>query len=67
LALREGLLDVAPAASLGEVRTALPQWLDQHAGATVGAIQRDGELSDGNARLIRDAVAALLKQRAEHG
>ena len=65
LALRDGLLDAAPAKSLGALRRALPNWLDQHAGSALGTIERDGVLSDSDATMLRCAVAALLKQRSD--
>ena len=60
LALREGLLDSIPATSIAEVRRALPDWLDQQAGAAVATIQRDGRMTEAGSAALRDAIVALL-------
>jgi F-type H+/Na+-transporting ATPase subunit alpha len=60
LALREGLLDAVPAASIAGVRRALPDWLNQHAGAAVATIQRDGRMTEADSTALRAAVVALL-------
>jgi F-type H+-transporting ATPase subunit alpha len=60
LALREGLLDGVAAASIAGLRQALPEWLDQHAGAAVAAIERDGRMGEADTAALRSAVAGLL-------
>lgn len=67
LALREGLLDAVPAEDLATIRTALPAWLDRNASAAVATVQRDGTLNIENAANLRNAIAALVRQRAAHG
>jgi F-type H+-transporting ATPase subunit alpha len=62
LALRAGMLDVEPTASIGALRQELPSWLDRHAGATVATIERDRTMADGDAIALRAAVKALLEQ-----
>jgi F-type H+-transporting ATPase subunit alpha len=67
LALRDGLLDTEPTESLDELRQALPGWLDQHAPASVAAIQREGTLLPADAVGIRQAIADLLRRGATDG
>ena len=64
LALHEGLLDALPVASLAELRLALPDWLDRHAGAACLAVTRTRTLSDGDAAALCGAVAALAKAQS---
>jgi F-type H+/Na+-transporting ATPase subunit alpha len=67
LALREGLLDGVAAASIAGLRQALPDWLDQHAGAAVATIQRDGRMGEADTASLRAAVAGLLARPAGNG
>ncbi len=67
LALREGLLDGVAAASIASLRQALPDWLDQHAGAAVATIQRDGRTGEADTASLRAAVAGLLARPAGNG
>ncbi len=67
IALREGLLDAVPAAVIGELRRTLPSWLDKHAGVAVANIERNRTMTDGEAALLRSAVADLLQQQASNG
>jgi F-type H+-transporting ATPase subunit alpha len=60
LALREGLLDSVAPTLIGGFRQALPEWLDQHAGAAVATIQQAGRIGDAEAAALRAAMAALL-------
>ena len=56
------------ARAIGELRQALPHWLDQHAGAAVANIERDGTMTMATRRRsLRSAVAALLQQQAGDG
>jgi F-type H+-transporting ATPase subunit alpha len=64
LALREGLLDALPVASLAELRLALPDWLDRYASAACLAVTRTKTLSDGDAAALRGAVANLAKTQS---
>ena len=63
MALREGLLDAVPADAISGLRQALPRWLDQHAGAAVADIERNGTMTDGEANSLRGAVAELVQQQ----
>jgi F-type H+/Na+-transporting ATPase subunit alpha len=67
LALREGLLDGVAAASIAGLRQALPDWLDQAAGAAVATIQRDGRMGEADTASLRAAVAGLLARPAGNG
>ena len=67
LALRQGSLDAMAAEALGTIRTALPAWLDQHAGAAVAAVQRDGTLNDRDTASLGNALIALSQHRAPNG
>ena len=67
LALREGILDDVPVASVAGLRSALPAWLDSHAGAVVTAMAHDGRMAESAAATLRTAVADLLALQAQHG
>ena len=66
LALGEGMLDAIPIASVAELRSALPAWLDSHAAAVVTAIARDGRMPESAAATLRTAIAQLLALQAQH-
>jgi F-type H+/Na+-transporting ATPase subunit alpha len=67
LALREGLLDTVPPAAIAAFRTALPDWLDAHAGPAVTTINRDGRMGEPDATALRTAVTGLLAEQCGHG
>jgi F-type H+-transporting ATPase subunit alpha len=66
LALREGMLDSVPAASVAGLRAALPDWLDAHAATAVTSIDHDGRAGEAVVATLRAAVARLLAQQAHH-
>jgi F-type H+/Na+-transporting ATPase subunit alpha len=67
LALREGLLDAVPAAAIAGLRQDLPNWLDQHAGTAVAAIERNGTMTESEAAMLRGAVTGLLARPGGDG
>jgi hypothetical protein len=56
-----------PPAQIAGLRLGLPDWLDQHAGAAVATIQRDGRMGEADAAALRAAVVALLAQPDDAG
>lgn len=67
LALREGMLDSVPAASVAAIRSALPEWLDAHAATVVASIGHEPRMDTAVTATLRAAVAGLLAQQAHHG
>ncbi len=63
-ALREGLLDGMPVAAIGELRAALPGWLDAQAGDVVTEVQRDRVLDNANSERLRAALTGLVARHA---
>jgi F-type H+-transporting ATPase subunit alpha len=61
LALREGVLDAIPVPAVAAFRTALPDWLDRHAGPTIAALEQSRRLDDAG----RSELLAALRSLAE--
>jgi len=60
LALNERLLDAVPLERIADFRGALHDWLDEHCGAHMQALESSGELQDESREVLLDAMRALV-------
>ena len=64
IALGEGLLDQLATEAIAGVRQALPEWLDQRAGAVVAKLERDRSIDRGDRETLLTALRALIVRYA---
>jgi F-type H+-transporting ATPase subunit alpha len=65
LALRDNLLDALPPDKIAALRSALPAWLDEHAGPAVRAITISGRLEAEDNKLLTAALVALAERNQD--
>jgi F-type H+-transporting ATPase subunit alpha len=61
-ALEGGLLECVAPARIAEFRTALPAWLDEHAGIVGRALEKTGKMEPANEPMLSAAIQALAQR-----